>query len=129
MKLLRFDGMVDNKEQMKRTLARLHTDKLDLASALNTIPTGAWECSAHHSPYDSLIWFGDIMKDRAAIAMHTLWAAFLAWKDAEEATIATINVLCCTVDVALKGVARQANYAANLLFRHNSPKAAITDEL
>ena len=33
------------------------------------------------------------------------------------------------MDVALKGVAKQANYLANLLFRHNSPKAAITDEL
>ena len=61
--------------------------------------------------------------------MHTIWDAFLAWKDAKEATIAAIKVLCCTVDVALKSVAKQAHYPANLLFRHNSPKAAITDEL
>ncbi|MFM7977918.1 MAG: hypothetical protein ACKPKO_01270, partial [Candidatus Fonsibacter sp.] len=52
----------------------------------------------------------------------------MAWKDAEEALIAAIGVLCCTVDVALKGVARQANYLANLLFRHSSPRVAITDE-
>ena len=63
------------------------------------------------------------------MAKHTLWDAFLAWKSTEEATIATIKVLCCTVDVALKGVAKQANYPANLLFRHSSPRAAITDEL
>ena len=61
--------------------------------------------------------------------MNTIWDAFLAWKDAEEATIAAIKVLCCTVEVALKGVARQANYPANLLFPHKSPRAAITDEL
>ena len=123
-----FDTLVDNNKPLKTILARLHTDKLDMTSALNTSPTGAWECSAHHSPSDSLIRFGDILKGRTAIAMNTLWDAFLAWKDAEEATIAAIKVLCCTVDVALKGVARQANYLANL-FRHSSPSVAITDEL
>jgi hypothetical protein len=50
-------------------------------------------------------------------------------ENADEETIATINVLCCTVDVALKGVAKHANYLANLLFRHSSPRAAIMDEL
>ena len=54
--------------------------------------------------------------------MNTLWDAFLAWKSAEEATIAAIKVLCCTVDVALKGVAKQANYPANQLFRHSKPR-------
>ena len=63
------------------------------------------------------------------MATGTLWEAFLARKNAEEATIATIKVLCCSVDVALKGVAKKANYSANLLFRHSSPRAAITDEL
>ena len=61
--------------------------------------------------------------------MHSLWESWLAWKDAEEATIAGIKVLCCTTDVALKGVSNRTNYPANLLFRHNSPDAAITDEL
>ncbi len=124
-----FEAIVEDKEPLKTILAQLHTDKLDLTNDLNTSPTGAWDCSAHHNPSDLLIEFGDIPKGRAAIAMQTLWDAFLAWKNAEEATIATIKVLCCTVDVALKGVAEQANYPANLLFRHNSPKAAITDEL
>ena len=31
--------------------------------------------------------------------------------------------------VALKGVARQANYPANLLFRRNKPRAVVMDEL
>ena len=61
--------------------------------------------------------------------MNTLWDAFLAWKSAEEATIATIKVLCCTVDVAFKGIAKQANYLANLLFRHSKPRVVIMDEL
>ena len=72
---------------------------------------------------------GDRLKAAAAVAMHTLWESWLAWKDAEEATIAGIKVLCCTTDVALKGVSKLANYPGNLLFRHNSPRAAITDEL
>ena len=33
------------------------------------------------------------------------------------------------MDVAPKGVAKQANYPADLLFRHSSPRAANTDEL
>ena len=61
--------------------------------------------------------------------MKALWDALLAWKHAEEATIAAIKVLRCTVDVAPKGVARQANRLAHLLFRHNSPGAAIMDDL
>ncbi len=61
--------------------------------------------------------------------MNMLSDAFLAWKSAEEATMATIKALCCTVDVAPKGVAGQANYPANLLFRHNKPRAVIMDEL
>ena len=114
-----FDAIVEAKEPLKTILAQLHTDKLDLTSALSTIPTGARECSAHHSPSDLWVEFGDILKGRAAIAMQTLWEALLSWKNAEEATIASIKVLCCTVDVALKGVAKQVNYLANLLFRHS----------
>ena len=105
---------------MKTILARLHTDKLDLTSTLSTIPTGPWECTAHHNPSDDFIEFGDTLKRCDATAMNTLWEVFLAWKDAEETTVAGIKVLCCTVDVALKGVARQANYLANLLFRQRS---------
>ena len=120
---------MENNEPLKTILARLHTDKLYFTSALNKIPTGAWECSAQHSPSDLLVEFGDILQGRVAIAMQTLWDAFLAWQSAEEATIATIKVLRCTVDVAPKGVAKQANYSANLLFRHSSPSAAMTDEL
>ena len=63
------------------------------------------------------------------MATNTLWEAFLAWKSAEEAAIATIKVLCCTVDVALMGVAKQANYLAILLLRHNKPRVVVTDEL
>ena len=47
----------------------------------------------------------------------------------QEATVTGIKVLYCTVDVALKGVSKLANYLANLLFRHSPPKAAILDEL
>ena len=88
-----FAASVEHEEPLKTILARLHTDKLDLTNALITIPTGAWECAAHHNPSDSLIQVGDVLKGRAAIAMSTLGGAFLAWKDAEEATIATIKVL------------------------------------
>ncbi|MFM7979801.1 MAG: hypothetical protein ACKPKO_10835, partial [Candidatus Fonsibacter sp.] len=98
---------------MKTIRTQLHSDKLDVTSALNTTPMRAWECSAHHSPSDSFIEFGDTLKGKAAMAMNTLWEALLAWKSAEEATTATIKVLCCAVDVALKGVAKQANYLAN----------------
>ena len=114
---------------MRKILARLHTDKLDLTNALNTIPTVRWECTAHHNPSDEFIEFGDTLKRCAATAINMLWEAFLAWKDAEETTVAGINVLCCTVDVARKGVAGQANYPANLLFCQRSPRAVIMDEL
>ena len=50
-------------------------------------------------------------------------------RGAEEATIAGIKVLRCTTDAALEGVAKLANYFANLLFRHKSPDAALLDEL
>ena len=33
-----FDAIVENQEPLKTIPARLHTDKLDLTSALNTIP-------------------------------------------------------------------------------------------
>ncbi|MFM7989668.1 MAG: hypothetical protein ACKPKO_61185, partial [Candidatus Fonsibacter sp.] len=59
-------------------LARLHTDKLGLTSALNTSATGVWERSARQSPSDSLIQFGDILKGRTAIAMNPRWDACLA---------------------------------------------------
>ena len=62
------------------------------------------------------------------MAMNTLWEALLAWKSAEEATIATIKAFAAPW-MALKGVAKQANYPANLLFRHNKPRAVVTDEL
>ena len=71
------DAVVEDKEPLKTILARLHTDKLDLTSALNTIPPGAWECSANHNPSGLLIEFGDLRKGRACIAMNTLWDAFL----------------------------------------------------
>ena len=101
------------KSLLKSILTKLQSDKLDLTSALGTTPTGAWECLAHLDPSGSSLEFGDTLKRKAALAMNTLWEAFLAWKSAEETTIATIKVLCCTVDVALKGVAKQANYLAN----------------
>ena len=72
---------------------------------------------------------GDNLKAAVVAAMHSLWESWLAWKDAEEATIAGIKVLCCATDVALKGVAKLANYLANLLFRHKSLDAAVSDEL
>jgi hypothetical protein len=124
-----FEAIVEEKEPLKTVLTQLHSDKLDLTSALDTTPTGAWECLAHLDPSNSLTEFGDTLQRKAALAMNTLWEAFLAWKSAEETTIATIKVLCCTVDVALKGVARQAHYPANLLFRHNKPRAVVMDEL
>ena len=34
---------------------------------------------------------GDGLKAAAAAAMHSLWESWLAWKDAEEATIAGIE--------------------------------------
>jgi hypothetical protein len=61
--------------------------------------------------------------------MDALWDSFLAWKAAEEAAIAAIKVLCCTVDVALKGFAKLANYPAKLLFRQRPARGAILDEL
>jgi hypothetical protein len=124
-----FEAIVEEKEPLKSVLTQLQSDKLDLTNALDTTPTGAWECLAHLDPSGSSLEFGDTLKRKAALAMNTLWEAFLAWKSAEETTIATIKVLCCTVDVALKGVAGQANYPANLLFRHNKPRAVIMDEL
>jgi hypothetical protein len=61
--------------------------------------------------------------------MTLLWNSFLAWKRAEEEAIAHVKVLCCTVDVALKGFAKQANYPAKLLFRLRRARAAVLDEL
>ena len=74
----RFEAITEDKEPLKTILPQLHTKKLDLTSALNTIPTGAWECSARHNPSDLLIEFGDILKGRAANAMGTLWKSFLS---------------------------------------------------
>ena len=72
---------------------------------------------------------GDSLKAAAAAAMHSLWESWLAWKDAEEATIAGIKVQRCTTDAALKVVSKLANYLGNLRFRQSVPRAAITDEL
>ena len=113
---------------LERSGRRPDSPRVSSSAASNVYKRQVWECSAHQSPADSMIRFGDVLKGRAAIAMNTLWDAFLAWKDAEEATIAAIKVLCCTVVMALKGVDRQANYPANLLFRQSSPKAAIMDK-
>ena len=87
-----FDATVENKEPLKTILVRVHRDKLNWTRALHTMRTGARACSAHHNPSDSLIQFGVILKGRAAVAMNTLCETCLAWKDAEEVTIAAIKV-------------------------------------
>ena len=93
-----FKAIVEEKEPLKSVLTQLQSDKLDLTSALDTTPTGAWECLAHIDPSDLLTEFGDTLKRKAALAMNTLWEAFLAWKSAEETTIATIKKPLCNLN-------------------------------
>jgi hypothetical protein len=113
-----FERSVEQQEPLADLLQRLAQAKLRLTTALNTIDTAAWVCSAPHClPEDSVVAELDKIKIAAADAMGCLWDAFLEWGKAESAAITDIKVLFCTVDVALKGMSKQANYPANLLFR------------
>ncbi len=118
-----FEAMVERHTPLKEILARLNQAKRDLTSAWENAPTGSRECSA--PLHLTEIRFGDTLKVHAALAMDALWDSFLAWKAAEEAAIAAVKVLCCTVDVALKGFAKLANYPAKLLFRQRPARGAI----
>ena len=88
-----FDALGANRKPLKSIRIRLYEDGHYLTSALQAIPPGEWECSAPHSPSDALVRLGDTLKTRSVVAMHTLWESFLAWQDAQEATIANIKFL------------------------------------
>ena len=108
-----FEARVEQQEPLKHSLELLQRAKHALTEQANTpVTTGWWARAAPqgvHSKPDMLAHV-DQLKSLAALAMRALWDSFLAWKDAEETVIANVKVLCCTVDVALKGFAKQANY-------------------